>query len=238
MLFFSVCFLGVVSGASIDLLADLMEQDAPGSSQMFIEWGQEEVMLETQYKILVGEIPTPRNFPKIYTPEFAATVMYKNPDISSHQMVTLLQKALTENRLVPFPGQQMTGASLANHVMQFLLQFSTIDYLIFDSMFVEIGFSMHVNNGQANLAQVAAIIFDRMTDQQKQSDTRFNSFDKFLYTVTLWDRMCIREMVNAPVGSNDQPCLFNQRTQKWHMTGETVIALYRILALEGIRSRR
>ena len=229
--------LSIVGGSSVDSLIDALDAIGPGTSDMFVKWGQEEQMLENHYKILVGEIPKPDNFPKIPALEFALTVSYMHPRISRDELGYMLQQAFQSNKLLD---EMMVDSKVAaNRLLEIANSLTTLRDSLFAHLFTEIGMSMKANKGRPDLEAIANSQFPLIREVYADShDLRFMSIKRTFSTIKIWYHMCIEEMIASPVPSPNQPCVFDWKIQEWRMTPDTIVSLRRYFVLAAIKSRQ
>ena len=231
---FIIVIFKLISGSSIDSLADSLDLLGPGTSAMFVEWGQEEELLENQYKILVGELPSPRSFKKVTAFEFVMTVLYKNPEISQTDIVDSIRRASESHQLIREPIANAEAAF--DRIAEFITGITSLRDSVFSMFYVAIRKSIVRNGGIPDIQMIAATHMYRF--QEKYADTgdvRFLSLDRTVSTINIWYLMCIRGMIEQPVPTSDQPCVFDRNTREWRMSRETVVSLFRYFVLTSIK---
>jgi len=203
------------SATDIDELAQLMETDAPGSVDAFIEWGEEESKIEYYRDLIEGTQPVPPGFQPWSLSDMTNIIFYLYPPKNEEEIASVLLKAM-------LTGLWVSRLSLADNVASIVGRWKNLTTLS-SGVFTMI-----------SLGQTPEAIFHALAPGQ---ELRSHSLMKMTLIVSIWRIFCITNLHSPRVPSSDLSCYYDATRRRWVLGATASACLARTGLLVSIKTR-
>ena len=218
-----VCALTHVANASshLDSVMATMEEENPGSVDWFIEWGQEEDILDMYRDVVLGRrsvgeaIVHGHRFEPLASGTYVGLLYYYYPNISAQ----CIQEIFTQSHFRALIPRALTIKEIA-HQLRVYVGLTSLPSRIVRTIF---------DNRNEQTLHIASLVKYQF-DQAVKFDV---SVGKVAIMVSIWNTLCVSDL--AVHGKSDS-CFYDKSRDRWWLIGPGRAAILRALIL-GIIQR-